>query len=114
MALKQRHQVSKPGGVIKTRRLELGCSAAELARQLGVAPQAVCNWETKPGRGPSRTHWVKLADILGVGIHDLFGFVRPHLSVQETELVDGFRFLSQPNRDQLLMRLRLVMLEPGA
>jgi len=86
------------GQVIRERRLELGYTVTQLAKQLGVTSQAVSNWERVPDREPSKEHLPRLADLLGIRVQELLGTPEIRLSVEETQLLNAFRELSKSER----------------
>ena len=92
------------GELIKTRRTELGYSAAGLARQLGITTQAVFNWESQ-GRSPAKALLPKIAEVLGVRVEELLGSTEVRLSIEETQLLNGFRVLSAAEKSVLLRML---------
>lgn len=93
------------GQVIRERRLELGYTVTELAKQLGVTSQAVSNWERVPEREPSKELLPRLADLLGIRVQELLGTPEIRLSVEETQLLNAFRQLSQAERAFVILSL---------
>ena len=93
------------GQVIRERRLELGYTVTELAKQLGVTSQAVSNWERVPEREPSKELLPRLADLLGIRVQELLGTPEIRLSVEETQLLNAFRQLSQAERTFVIRML---------
>jgi transcriptional regulator with XRE-family HTH domain len=93
------------GEIIKSRRTELGYSVTGLAKRLGVTSQAVSNWETKPGREPSKELIPKLAEILGVRVTEFLGATEVRLSIEETQLLNAFRQLSPADKSAVLRML---------
>jgi transcriptional regulator with XRE-family HTH domain len=90
-----------------------GLPKAEVARRLGVQPQAVTNW-TRPGNGnrptrPSHENIVKLDDLLGAGgdLLRAFGYVVDSVTAPSTTEA-AIRADSRFSRDDKELLLRLV------
>lgn len=56
------------GERIKERRMELGVSQAELARQVGVKPQAVTQWESGATKSLRPENLLRTRDVLGTTV----------------------------------------------
>ncbi len=96
------------GDLIRTRRKELGYTAASLANQLGITTQAVVNWESQ-GRSPSKALLPKIAAVLGLRVEELLGATEVRLSLDETKLLNAFRQLPKLQQTFLLKMLSGLM-----
>src|SRR4051812_34013846 len=100
--------MSQIGTVIRIRRDELGISAAELARAVGVSPQAVSNWENQAARSPAKAHLRKIAETLSLKLEQLLGPVQSAQESEEARLLEVFRSLSSADRRVALRLLAAI------
>ncbi|NJA04729.1 helix-turn-helix transcriptional regulator [Methylococcaceae bacterium WWC4] len=99
------------GQFIRTRRKELGITASELSRRLGISVAAVSNWEMNPSRAPSKPYLQPIADALQVSVDDLLNATSAKpgqlaLSPDELEILDLYRCQGTLERALILRMLR--------
>ena len=62
--------------IVATKRKEKGMTQGELAKKLGISPQAISKWENGQGL-PDVTLFPLLAEALGISLEELFGIEKP-------------------------------------
>lgn len=98
------------GKNIKAARLDAGLSQSELARQIGVSPQSVQQWEMGV-TAPRRARIQKLAECLNTTVPEIElgnmmsekGNAHLALSEQETNLIKSFRQMDISKQKHLLL-----------
>ena len=96
--------ITRPGlpvicGRVKSYREKAGLEQKALAKQLGVTPNAVSNWENGRGR-PDIDLLPKLCEVLDITMNDLFGIddSAGRYTVGEQALVEQYRDLTPGHR----------------
>jgi transcriptional regulator with XRE-family HTH domain len=97
-----------PDRVRHARRLA-GLSQADLAKQVGVGPSAVAQWELPTGTSPTVVHLAHIANASGVAFEWLAtgrGAIRP--SGEETPAVESSVFARDLIEERLLIAFRRI------
>ena len=90
------------GSVIQSRRKELGISAANFAREVGVTVQAVWNWENRLGSSPARKYLTRIAEVLQLKVDHLLEPAQTPHKLEEHRLLKGFRLLNEQEQHLVL------------
>ena len=95
--------------ISRIRKVE-GMTQRELAKRIGVTPQAVGLWEKAPHRGgtePRRARLTQIEDILGAKYHEYSGDLR-HTSGDNDKETGYLNILKNRTGDLLERRLMLI------
>ncbi|MBQ1537580.1 MAG: helix-turn-helix domain-containing protein [Ruminococcus sp.] len=97
---------------IRSHRERLGIGQKELARRVGVQPNAVSNWETGFSK-PNTDLFIPICEALGITLYELFDITDPMLRYSEREklLLEKYRSLSEGHKyavDKLVTSLCYV------
>lgn len=97
---------------IKELRSEFQITQKELADKIGNTQRNVCNWENGKSE-PDYDSLVKVADLFGVTLDELFGREQPSLETRgpaETDrlILRSIRMLNDEQKDTLLEFLQTI------
>ena len=98
----ERKEVHAFGSVIRKYRVRSKYNQRDLAKQMGVNQNTICNWETDKNQ-PDAQALRRLCMLLDIPLYELFGIEDKYseLSEREQRLLDDYRSLDLPGREDL-------------
>ncbi|MEO7432669.1 MAG: helix-turn-helix transcriptional regulator [Dokdonella sp.] len=94
---------------IRHARRVAGFTQAALAKNVGVGPSAVAQWELPKGTSPTIEHMIEIGRLAGVSFEWLSTGRGPvSLVTHETPAIDGTSFTTDAIEDRLLAAFRRV------